>query len=358
MDYSKPARCILCQRESPLISHFIGVCNTCLRQDYPLVKSHLEEVHSRTRREFSLPDEPPHYTDGIVCSLCANECQIREGELGFCGLRTVRNGKIVHLAGTPANGLLHWYRDPLPTNCVADWVCAGSHKPGYHNLAVFYSSCTSNCLFCQNWHYRQQKPGKDRTISALELAAAANPRTFCVCYFGGDPSSQMPHALATSHHLAEKGVRICWETNGMLHPRFLARAVEYSMETGGCLKFDLKAYDECIHLALTGVSNQLTLENFARAGERLDERPALPLLIASTLLIPGYVEVEEVGQIAAFIASINPDIPYALLAFAPSFYMPDMPCTSVSHAYAAEEAARQAGLRNVHLGNRHLLGYS
>ncbi|MEJ2366587.1 MAG: PEP/pyruvate-binding domain-containing protein [Deltaproteobacteria bacterium] len=40
------------------------------------------------------------------------------------------------------------------TNCVADWVCAGHRQAGYHNLAVFYASCTINCLYCQNWHFR------------------------------------------------------------------------------------------------------------------------------------------------------------------------------------------------------------
>jgi pyruvate formate lyase activating enzyme len=83
----------------------------------------------------------------------------------------------------------------------------------------------------------------------------------------------------------------------------------------------------------------------------------LPLVIASTLLIPGYVDAEEVGRIAAFIASINPQIPYSLLAFAPNFYMSDLPCTPISLADVAEKAARQAGLTNVHIGNRHLLGW-
>jgi pyruvate formate lyase activating enzyme len=83
----------------------------------------------------------------------------------------------------------------------------------------------------------------------------------------------------------------------------------------------------------------------------------LPLVIASTLLVPGYVEADQVGQIARFIASINPHIPYALLAFAPHFYMPDLPCTSVRQAEEAEAAARAAGLVNVRVGNRHLLGW-
>jgi pyruvate formate lyase activating enzyme len=356
MDFLNPTNCILCHNQSDLISQTIGVCTNCLRYSYPLVKSHLEDVHTKARQEFNLPGRPPQAEEGIRCALCSNECQIDEGEFGFCGLRTVQNGRITHLAGTPARGLLHWYRDPLPTNCVADWVCEGSRHPGDHNLAVFYSSCTANCLFCQNWHYRQSKPREDRTISAQELAKVTNPRTFCVCYFGGDPSSQMPHALAASKRLAQQGVRICWETNGMLHPKLLERALEYSLESGGCIKFDLKAFNEGIHRALTGVSNQRTLENFTQAGIKSFKRSNPPLVIASTLLVPGYIEAEEVKDIAAFIASINADIPYSLLAFAPNFLMPDLPPTKVSHAMAAERAALRAGLSNVRIGNRHLLG--
>jgi pyruvate formate lyase activating enzyme len=279
-----------------------------------------------------------------------------EGEYGFCGLRTVQNGKLYHLAGTPDRGLLHWYRDPLPTNCVADWVCEGGLHHGYHNLAVFYTSCTANCLFCQNWHFRQVSPTRSGTIPAEALAIEANPHTFCVCFFGGDPASQMPHALAASKHLAARGVRVCWETNGMMHPRLLDAALRYSQETGGCIKFDLKAYDEELHLALTGVSNRQTLENFTQAARRFSERPGLPLVVASTLLVPGYIEVEQVSRIAGFIASLDRRIPYALLAFAPNFYLSDLPCTSSRQAHEAEDAALATGLVNVRVGNRHLLG--
>jgi pyruvate formate lyase activating enzyme len=59
---------------------------------------------------------------------------------------------------------------------------------------------------------------------------------------------------------------------------------------------------------------------------------------------------------ALFIASLNPKIPYALLAFAPQFRMEDLPRSSLRHAEQAEAAARAAGLVNVRVGNRHLLG--
>jgi pyruvate formate lyase activating enzyme len=278
-------------------------------------------------------------------------------------MRTVRSGRLTHLAGTPRRGLLHWYRDPLPTNCVADWVCTGHRQRGKHNLAVFYGSCTFNCLFCQNWHYRETDPTTGRgtgnvlAMSAEQLAASANAQTFCVCYFGGDPASQMPHALASARALARRGVVVCWETAGNSHPRLLDQALDLALATGGCVKFDLKAFDDRLHRALTGVSNQQTLENFRRAASHFDERhpEGSPPVVVSTLLVPGYVDPDEIGRIAEFIADVEPRTPYALLAFAPNFFMPDLPRTSVAHCNEAQSAAHRAGLENVRVGNLHLL---
>ncbi|MDQ7848891.1 MAG: radical SAM protein [Armatimonadota bacterium] len=331
-------------------------------------------AHAAVRRAFRMPPAPPRTAGGVRCGLCPHGCVIGEGETGYCGLRTVRRGRLVHLAGVPARGLLHWYRDPLPTNCVAMWACGGRGRRDGHNLAVFYGSCTLNCLFCQNWHYRELLPTaaesagtrggepaevapalRQRAISAVELAAAANAQTFCVCYFGGDPASQMPHALASAALLAARGVAVCWESAGTSSPGLLDRAVELSLRSGGTVKFDLKAFDETLHVALTGHTNRQTLANFARAACRVAERADPPLLVASTLLVPGYVDAEEVGRIARFIAAFSRDIPYALLGFAPNFYTPDLPCTSVRHAQEAADAALDAGLTNVRIGNRHLL---
>ncbi len=62
------------------------------------------------------------------------------------------------------------------------------------------------------------------------------------------------------------------------------------------------------------------------------------------------------GAIAAFIASLNPSIPYSLLAFHPQFYMNDLPTTSRAQAERCEAAAAEAGLTRVKIGNVQLLG--
>jgi pyruvate formate lyase activating enzyme len=140
-----------------------------------------------------------------------------------------------------------------------------------------------------------------------------------------------------------------------MNPALLRQAANLSLESGGCIKFDLKSWSEELHIALTGASNKRTLENFRLLAEYAQKRPSPPFLIASTLLVPGHINGEEVSGIASFIASLSPDIPYALLAFHPQFMMCDLPPTSRRHARECMSAAKAQGLRNVRLGNLHLL---
>lgn len=280
-----------------------------------------------------------------------------EGERGYCNLRQNRQGRMAVLAGSAEAGIAHWYYDPLPTNCVAMEVCGERGTRGKDNLAVFYGACSLNCLFCQNWHYMEQAAALSSRVSAAGLAGACTDRVACVCYFGGDPTPQLPHALAASRLATQRRpVRICWETSGTMHPTFLRRMVEMSLASGGTIKFDLKAHNEPMHIALTGFSNRRTLQNFAEAASRAGARPDPPLVVASTPLVPGYVDADEVGAIARFIAGLDPEIPYRLLAFHPGFLMENLPTTSRRHAEQCLDAARRAGLRHVALGNLHLLG--
>jgi pyruvate formate lyase activating enzyme len=292
-----------------------------------------------------------------------------EGQSGYCGLRKNEAGRLTGASSQYGN--LSWYHDPLPTNCVGDWVCAGGTGSGYpqfahcrgpqvghSNLAVFFLACSFNCLFCQNWHFKQQIQRWPQ-VPVRQLVDAVDGRTSCICYFGGDPSPQLPFSLAAARIARESkpdGVlRVCWETNGSMSPRLLDRIMETAADSGGCVKFDLKSWDDTLHLALTGATNRRTLSNFRRAGKDIGRRPEPPPLIASTLLVPGYIDEVEVGRIADFIASVQPDIPYSLLAFHPCYHMSDMPLTSRQQAEACLAAARQAGLTRVSIGNQHLL---
>jgi len=311
---------------------------------------------------------------GFSCGMCANDCKIGIGDKGFCGLVFNLGGRLVRKGGTSERGIFQWYYDPLPTNCVAWWFCPGctgagypeyaynrGAETGYSNLAVFYGSCSLDCLFCQNWHYRKLAADLRPVMSAESLADKADGHVSCICYFGGDPSSQMPHALKTSEMALKKArdkgriLRICWETNGHWKREFGLRAAELSFASGGIVKFDLKTWDDNLSMALCGVSNRPTLESFKMIGEKFfKERLDLPILTASTLLVPGYVDVEEVHNLARFIAEIDSRIPYTLLAFYPCYVMDDLPTTSRDLAYECYDVAKKE-LENVRIGNIHLL---
>ena len=361
--------CTLCQYGSALISEALGMCVACIRRRPEKALQIAVRVHGRIRRQWNLPETAPRGAEGILCGLCVHRCRIGEGGWGYCGLRRNAHGKLKGVSAS--KGKLMWYHDPLPTNCVGDWVCPGGTgcgypqyaykmgpEYGYENLAVFPYACTFHCLYCQNWHFRHHTG--DGAFQPVEnLARAVREKTACICYFGGDPSPQLPYLLRASRMAREDAqgriLRICWETNGAMSKPLLKKMSALALESGGCIKFDLKAWNEGLHLALTGVTNRRTLANFKWLAQRAASRPAPPLVIASTLMVPGYIDAREVSSIAGFIAAIDPEIPYSLLAFHPEYHMKDLRATTREQAQACLNAARQAGLLKVRVGNMHLL---
>jgi len=360
--------CELCKTSHMEISSELRLCVKCIKQRPHEALFISETIHRSTREKFQLPPTPPATKGGVQCKVCANRCVIGKGEIGYCGFRKNEEGRLVPEIEL---GKFSFYYDPLPTNCVADWVCPGGTgagypkyalkkgpEYGYKNLAVFFHTCSFNCLFCQNWHFKEEiKYG--RLVNPYELESILDETVSCICYFGGDPSTQMPFTLAFSRFAMEKRksriLRICYETNGFMNEQLLDQAFDLVLESGGCVKFDLKAWDENIHKVLTGQSNKITLRNFERLAKRIHLRPEPPPLVASTLLVSGYVAEEEVSNIARFIAGINPNIPYSLLAFYPQFYFYDLPTTKRQIAFKCKEIAMEAGLKNVKIGNIHLL---
>ncbi len=191
------------------------------------------------------------------------------------------------------------------------------------------------------------------------LEGAVKESTSCICFFGGDPGPQLPYALRRQPCVAEEkpgqnSANLLGDKRSS-RPSGLREMIRLSVRSGGCVKIDLKAWDPGTHRALCGFGNSKILDNFARAAEWSSERESPPALVASTPLVPGYIDEDEVYGLASFIARINPDIPYALLGFAPEFLMDDSPTTSNAQAQACLKAAKQAGLTRVRLGNEHLL---
>jgi pyruvate formate lyase activating enzyme len=343
--------CKLCKKEK-IVSKALGVCKECILLKWENIKKDIKNVHKISRKEFGLSETLPWEKSKkpyVQCTLCSNKCKIKENEFGFCGLRKNEKGKLVSFVNSE-KALLEYYYDPIPTNCVASYWC--NAEKGKYNLAIFYGACSFNCLFCQNWQFRSLTKKLSPIVSKEKLLEAVNENVYCVCFFGGDPSCQLPFTIKFCKQAKEinRNLRFCLETNGNANPKLLKKFAELAFESNGLIKFDLKFWHEELSLAICGVSNRQVFKNFEMVALRNSKQ-----VVASTLLLPGYVDEYEVYQIAKFIASFDQNIPYALLAFYPCFWMKDLPLTSKGQAIKCLRAAKKAGLKNVRLGNVHLL---
>ncbi len=365
-------KCRICGKRSSGVSAVLRVCIECIRSKPDEAKPVIEAVHSSIRSEYGLPGKPPKTVGGVSCGICANECRMSEGEKGYCGLRWNEIGRLISLS-TPKRGLLHAYKDPHVTNCCAAWFCPASTESafpeysytkgpevGYYNYAVFLYGCNFNCLFCQNASHKKLHESEKIGVEKFVEEILTDRRISCVCYFGGSPEPQLPFALKAGRRLLEEKVekrilRICFEWNGCGNTKLVDEAAEIVLKSGGNIKFDLKCFDSTLSLALSGVINNRAYENFRRLAEEFyDKRRNLPMLTATTLLVPGYIDVYEIERIAKFIASLNPEIPYSLLLFHPDYYMHDLPATPRTQMEKCLEAASKY-LKRVHIGNLQLL---
>lgn len=375
--------CRICGSSSKVISNVVGVCVKCLRENLKALEI-ASEAHRRYREALGLPTIPPRDPNGVKCGLCANECLIPVNGLGFCGM-WINDGGTLRFVEGHGYGVLHAYLDPLPTNCVATPVCPAATGAGYprysvsdgveygcYNLAVFFAGCNLDCLFCQNWQHKDiavsSKLRKRYLLSINELVeeAVKNDRITCVCFFGGDPTPHAIYSIEVSRRLLAYShkykvvKRICWETNGLESPGVMKEMAKLSLDSGGIVKIDWKAYTPQVYQALTGVNGFKAVErvkdNIKLVADMGKDRPEIPLLTVSILLVPGYVDGVELEGMARYIASINRSIPVVLLAFHADHLLRDLPPTSIDHAYKAYNIFREQGIEKVFIGNEWLLG--
>ncbi len=375
--------CKFCGKTERVISEVLQVCRNCvLERDWSQVKPHILNVHKQVRKLVELPEKPPRAERPNIklkCNLCINECSLSERDVSYCGLRNIQlrnSGQLPY--PTKSRGYIHGYIDLNPTNCCNSWFCPAGTSSGYpefsdykgpefgtYSYAAFFYGCSYNCLGCQNSSHKLFSKRNLFDVEILANQIVKNEKITCLCYFGGTPEPQLPFSINLAELILDKiekqdkkrKFRICWEWNGSGNKDWVEKCMQIAIKTGGNIKFDLKTYNEKLNLALCGVSNKRTLENFKFLAENyFGTRKDLPEMSACTLMVPGYTNHEEVEQIAKFVSSINREIPYSLLVFHGDYQMRDLGITPRKQAEKCLETAKKY-LKHVHLGNSFLLGF-
>ncbi|MEM0083815.1 MAG: radical SAM protein [Candidatus Methanomethylicia archaeon] len=171
------------------------------------------------------------------------------------------------------------------------------------------------------------------------------PARNIISFTGGDIACQPEFYAQSAMEIKNMGLDlwVLFETNGYgLTPENLDLFKEAGIDS---FWLDIKAYDNDVHRRLTGASNEWILKLPA---EIIDRGFTIEV---STVYIPGWVEGDQIHEIAKLLAQVDSDIPYAIIAFIPEYQLKSIPSPTYQQMIEAFELARDAGLRNVRLGN-------
>lgn len=194
-----------------------------------------------------------------------------------------------------------------------------------NSVYILFKGCNFNCKGCYikdtvvDYHLpddvkrRLQRTGNFKLLSLSQFKDTVEDvlKIFDVkeAVLGGEEptlDAELPYVVNV---LTQFGIKTLLTTNGS---NLDEKTIEKLEEAGlSSVRVSVKAYDENIHRVYTGQTNKAVLDNFKRfAKSRIK-------LSAESILIPGLIEYHEIERIAAFIASIDPAIPYRVDGFVP-----------------------------------------
>lgn len=231
--------------------------------------------------------------------------------------------------------------DPIEKKPISRW------RPGTTVLSVGSYGCTMDCPFCQNDSIAKagaddvawQLVGPNELIEqALQLAGR---RCIGIAYTYNEPLRGWRYVCDAGKLAHEAGLVNVLVSNGLASEKVLGEVAplidaanidlkSFSSETYRTIGGDLATVQETIRLLAATSSCHLEV---------------------TTLVVPDVNDsVDEMRELAAWLASVDPDITLHVSRFFPNWRMRDRGPTPVSRVYGLAETARKY-LAHVYTGN-------
>ncbi len=285
--------------------------------------------------ERQLNASAPGATIRARCSICPRRCSIAEGRTGICLGRACIGGKIVCQNYGRITSL---ELDPIEKKPLRRF------HPGSMILSAGSYGCNLKCPFCQNHEISMAGPDfPSRTMAPeelVELALSLRPRgNIGIAFTYNEPLIGYEFVLDTCRLAKEKGLCTVLVTNGTLLEEPLLELLPFV----DAANVDLKAFDEGFYKWIKG-----DLKCVRRFIELAATRIHLEV---TTLVIPGRNDSEEeMDAEAAWLASLDPEIPLHISRFFPRYKCSDIEPTPVKTILRLSEIASRH-LKHVYPGN-------
>ena len=278
----------------------------------------------------------PKENGKIVCNLCRHSCQLKEGQVGICGVNQNVEGRLKTLV----------YGHPIAVH-----VDPVEKKPFYHLLpnskvlSFGTVGCNFKCPFCQNWDISQSKEVNENIEVSPEqmVQLAIEHGAKSIAYTYNEPTIFYPYAKDIGLIAKERGIKNIFVSNG-----FESKEMIDDMATWvDAANIDLKSWDDRYYKkVLKGGLEEVkdTLRRLVKNGVWVE---------VTTLLIEGENDSDKaLEEMASFIANdLGVHVPWHLSAFYPNYKMRDHQATALATLKRAEAIGKKAGLKYIYLGN-------
>ena len=278
------------------------------------------------------------------CGVCFRRCMIGEGQLGFCGARTCRDGVI---CADNYGRITALALDPIEKKPLRRFY------PGAKILSAGSYGCNLRCPFCQNsdisWSERAMAY-RDRADflspeALVETALGCRDRgNIGLAFTYNEPLIGYEYVRDAAKLAKEAGLKTVMVTNGTAELPVLEELGPHI----DAMNIDLKGFTDRYYREVLGGSLP-PVKAFIRRATQLCH------VELTTLIVPGENDSEEeIRALSAWVSSLDggagQTIPLHLSRFFPRFRMTDRAATDVRRVYRLAETAREH-LTYVYTGN-------
>jgi len=277
-------------------------------------------------------------TTYATCETCPHSCKLADGQMGLCRTRVAADGVVVSQGYGRVTSLA---LDPIEKKPIACW------RSGTTVLSLGGYGCNMRCAFCQNASIAQVGAEEVawREITPEEVVDAAiglrDRRCIGVAYTYNEPLVTWEFVRDTARLAHGAGLANVLVSNGMASQAVLAEIAPLI----DAANIDLKCFTEEGYRSLGG-----DLPTVRQTIRTLAEQPGCHLEV-TTLVVPGFSDDDaQVENMARWLASLDPSIPYHLTRFFPQHRMLDVAPTPRATLNRLADIA-QRHLATVLLGN-------
>jgi pyruvate formate lyase activating enzyme len=275
----------------------------------------------------------------VRCRLCHHGCRISDQKFGLCNVRQNRDGQLYTLA---YGRVIASHIDPIEKKPLYHFL------PGSSAYSIGTAGCNFTCSFCQNWQISQAVKKGDKTLPGKPLSPeqivhnAVESNCKSIAYTYTEPTIFFEYAYDTARLAKARKLKNIFVSNGYM----TKQAIDTIGPFLDGINIDLKAMDDVFYKDICQGRLKPVLDNIRYIKE------AGIWVEVTTLIVPEANDsVDELHEIAQFIADIDPDIPWHVSRFHPDYQYTDTLATPLPVMEAAFNFGKDAGLHYVYMGN-------